>query len=99
MVDSWRCGLRVLGNTSVIVVLCLDELHLEHDLASGPVQERLPSEHGGEELGDRHEHLLHRCVGAKEPEEAAPGVNGLWKMAALENLSCQAQSLNSASKC
>ena len=30
------------------------------------MQERLPSKHGGEELGDRLDHLLNRCGVAEE---------------------------------
>ena len=50
--------LLVLGHQVVHVGLGLGELHLVHALASVPVEESLPPEHGGELLGDSLEELL-----------------------------------------
>ena len=50
--------LLVLGHQVVHVGLGLSELHLVHALASVPVEEGLPPEHGGELLGDPLEQLL-----------------------------------------
>merc|ERR1712150_279616 len=50
--------LLVLGHKVVEVGLGLSELHLVHALASVPVEEGLPPEHGGELLGDSLEDLL-----------------------------------------
>ena len=56
-----HCGLLVLlvlADQVVHVGLGLGELHLVHALAGVPVEEGLPSEHGGELLGDPLEDLL-----------------------------------------
>ena len=50
--------LLVLGHQVVEVGLGLRELHLVHALASVPVEEGLPPEHGSELLGDPLEQLL-----------------------------------------
>ena len=57
----FNCGflvLLVLGDKIIHVGLSLSELHLVHTLASVPVEEGLPPEHGGELLPNPLEQLL-----------------------------------------
>ena len=58
VIGSGLLVLLVLGHQVVHVGLGLGELHLVHALASVPVEESLPPEHGGELLGDPLEELL-----------------------------------------
>merc|ERR1712178_441292 len=61
--------LLVLRDQIVHVALGFSELHLVHTLASVPVEESLPSEHGGELLGNTFEQLLD---GGRVTDEGGP---------------------------